>query len=213
MSIELVMLSNHLILCHPLLLLPSVFPGIRVFSSEWAVHIRWPKYWSFCFSISPSNEYQGCFPLGSTGLISCSTRDSQETLIINRVSDMIELYVYLSVHPASHPVTSHLINHPFVHPFIHPSTHLTNHLSSIHLVNHSQTHHLPTADLFTFYLLCTRPVAGEDEAKMNNTISLPSRNSQSSWRDREMNFQLQRRWVLIVAVSPGHCRTSAQPGC
>ena len=135
------MLSNHLILCHPLLLLPSVFPSIRVFSNEWALRIRWPKYWSFCFSISPSNEYQGCFPLGSTGLISCSTRDSQETLIINRVSDMIELYVYLSVHPANHPVTSHLINHPFVHPFIHPSTHLTNHLSSIHLVNHSQTHH------------------------------------------------------------------------
>ena len=77
--------SNHLILCHPLLLLPSVFPSIRVFSNEWAVRIRWPKYWSFCFSISPSNEYQGCFPLGSTGLISCSTRDSQETLIINSV--------------------------------------------------------------------------------------------------------------------------------
>ena len=59
MSIELVMPSNHLILCHPLLLLPSVFPSIRVFSSESIVHIRWPKYWSFSFSISPSNEYSG----------------------------------------------------------------------------------------------------------------------------------------------------------
>ena len=49
--------SSHLILCHPLLLLPSVFPSIRVFSSESALHIRWPKYWSFSFSISPSNEY------------------------------------------------------------------------------------------------------------------------------------------------------------
>ena len=51
------MLSNHLILCHSLLLLPSIFPSIRVFSNESAVHIRWPKYWSFSFSISPSNEY------------------------------------------------------------------------------------------------------------------------------------------------------------
>ena len=58
-SIELVMPSNHLILCHPLLLLPSVFPSIRVFSSESALCIKWPKYWSFSFSISPSNEYSG----------------------------------------------------------------------------------------------------------------------------------------------------------
>ena len=59
MSIESVMPSNHLILCHPLLLLPSIFPNIRVFSSESALCIRWPKYWSFDFSISPSNEYSG----------------------------------------------------------------------------------------------------------------------------------------------------------
>ena len=59
MSIELVMPSSYLILCRPLLLLPSVFPSIRVFSNESALHIRWPKYWSFCFSISPSNEYSG----------------------------------------------------------------------------------------------------------------------------------------------------------
>ena len=59
MSIELVMLSNHLVLCHPLLLLPSVFPSIRVLSSESVLPSRWPKYWSFTFSISPSNEYSG----------------------------------------------------------------------------------------------------------------------------------------------------------
>ena len=59
MSIELVMPSNHLILCHPLLLLPSVFPSIRVFSNESVLPIKWPKYWSFSFSISPSNEYSG----------------------------------------------------------------------------------------------------------------------------------------------------------
>ena len=63
MSIELVMPSNHLILCRPLLLLPSIFPSIRVFSNESVLHIRWPKHWSFSFSISPSNEY--------SGLISC----------------------------------------------------------------------------------------------------------------------------------------------
>ena len=58
-SIELVMPSNHLILCGPLLLLPSIFPTITVFSSESALRIRWPKYWSFSFNISPSNEYSG----------------------------------------------------------------------------------------------------------------------------------------------------------
>ena len=59
MSIESVMPSNHLILCRPLLFLPSIFPNIRVFSNESALHIRWPKYWSFSFSISPSNEHPG----------------------------------------------------------------------------------------------------------------------------------------------------------
>ena len=59
MSIESVMPSNHLILCRPLLLLPSIFPSIKVFSSESVLRIRWPKYWSFSSSISPSNEYSG----------------------------------------------------------------------------------------------------------------------------------------------------------
>ena len=59
MSIESVRPSNYLILCHPLLLLPSIFPSIRVFSSELTLHIRWPKYWNFSFNISPSNEYSG----------------------------------------------------------------------------------------------------------------------------------------------------------
>ena len=59
MSIKSVMPSNHLILCHPLLFLPSIFPSIMVFSNELTPHIRWPKYWSFSFSISPSSEYSG----------------------------------------------------------------------------------------------------------------------------------------------------------
>ena len=59
MSIESVMPSSHLILCHPFLFLPSIFPSIRIFSNESALHMRWPKYWSFSFSISPSNEHPG----------------------------------------------------------------------------------------------------------------------------------------------------------
>ena len=71
MSMESVMPSNHLILCCPLLL-PSIFPSIRIFSNESVLHIRWPKYWSFSFSVSPSNEYSGLisFRIGLTGLIS-----------------------------------------------------------------------------------------------------------------------------------------------
>ena len=74
MSVESVMPSNHLILCRPLLLLPSIFPSIRVFSSESVLHISWPKYWSFSFSISPSNEYSGLISLGWTGWISLQSK-------------------------------------------------------------------------------------------------------------------------------------------
>ena len=67
MSIELVMPSNHLILCRSILLLPSIFPSIRVFSNESVLHIKWAKYWSFSFNISPSMNIQDWFPLGQTG--------------------------------------------------------------------------------------------------------------------------------------------------
>ena len=77
-SRESVMTSNHLILCHPLLLLPSIFPSIRVFSKDSVLCIRWPKYWSFSFSISPSNEYSGLISFKMVWS-SCSPRDSQET--------------------------------------------------------------------------------------------------------------------------------------
>ena len=73
MSIESVMPSSHLILCHPIFLLPSIFPSIRVFY-ESALHIRWPKYCSFSFSISLSNEYSGLIPLGWTGWISLQSK-------------------------------------------------------------------------------------------------------------------------------------------
>ena len=81
MCIESVMPSNHLILCRPILLLPSIFPSIRVFSSESALRIRWPKYWSFSFSIGPFNEYSGFFSLWEWLIWSpCCPRDSKQTL-------------------------------------------------------------------------------------------------------------------------------------
>ena len=80
MSFELVISSNHLILCCPLLLPASIFPSIKVFSNESVLHIRWPKHWSFSFNISPSNEYSGLisFRMGLVGS-PCSPRDSQES--------------------------------------------------------------------------------------------------------------------------------------
>ena len=74
MPIKLVIPSNHLILCCPLLFLPSIFPSIRVFSNELVLGIRWPKYWSFSFNISPSKNIQDWFPLGWTGWISLQSK-------------------------------------------------------------------------------------------------------------------------------------------
>ena len=78
-SIELVMPSKHFILCHPLLLLPSNFPSIRVFSNESALCIRWPNYWSFSFSISPSNEYSGLISFRIDWFDLFAAKDSQES--------------------------------------------------------------------------------------------------------------------------------------
>ena len=80
MSIESVMPSSHLILCHPLFLLPSIFPSIKVSSNESALHIRWPKYWSLSFNISPSNEHSGLISFRVDWLdLLASPRDSQES--------------------------------------------------------------------------------------------------------------------------------------
>ena len=83
MSIELVMPSNHLTLCHPLLslLLPSTFPSIRVFSKESALHIRWPKHWNFSFSISPSNEYSGLISFGMDWLDLLAVQGTLKSLL------------------------------------------------------------------------------------------------------------------------------------
>ena len=81
MSIELVMPSNHLILYRPLILLPSIFPSIRVFSNESALHIRWPKYWSFSFSISPYNEHPGLISFGMAWLDLLAVQGTLKSLL------------------------------------------------------------------------------------------------------------------------------------
>ena len=103
MSIESVMPSNHLILCHPLLLLPSVFPSVRVFSSESALLIRWSKYWRFSFSISPSNEYSGLISFRVDWLeIPCCPRHSQESSTTPQFKS-INRHSAFSIVQLSHP--------------------------------------------------------------------------------------------------------------
>src|SRR5574337_532227 len=85
MSIELVMPSNHLILCPPLLL-PSIFPSIRVFSSESSLHIRWPKYWSFSFNISPSNKHPGLISRWMDGLELLAVQGTLKSLLQHHCS-------------------------------------------------------------------------------------------------------------------------------
>jgi len=88
MSIELVMPSNRCILCHPLLLLPSIFPSIRVFSNESVLRMRWPKYWSFSFSISPSNEYSGLISFRMDWLTSLQSKGRSKMGTIKDRNDM-----------------------------------------------------------------------------------------------------------------------------
>ena len=86
MSIESVMSSNHLILCRPLLLLPSIFPSIRVFSNESALLLRWPKYWSFSFSLSPSNEHPGLISFRMDWLELLAVQGTLKSLVQHHIS-------------------------------------------------------------------------------------------------------------------------------
>ena len=86
MSIESGMPSNHLILCHPLFLLPSIFPSIRVFSNESVLRIRWPKYWNFSFSISPSNEYSGLISFRMDWLDLLAEQGTVKSLLQHHIS-------------------------------------------------------------------------------------------------------------------------------
>ena len=109
MSIEWVMPSNHPILCHPLLLLPFIFPSIKVFSNESVLHIRQPKYWSFSFNISPSNEHPGQM-MSNEHLLQdrlvgspCSPRDSQESSPIPQFKSINFLHSAFFIVQLSHP--------------------------------------------------------------------------------------------------------------
>ena len=104
MSIESVMTSNNLILCHPLLLLPSIFPSIRVFSNESVLCIRWPKYWSFSFSISPSNEYSGLTSLRMDWLDLLAVQGTPKSLLQHHSSKASILqYSAFFIVQLSHP--------------------------------------------------------------------------------------------------------------
>ena len=108
MSIESVMPSNHLILCYPLLL-PSIFPSIRIFSNKLVLSIRWPKYWSFSISISPSNEYSGLILVGYP----CSPRDSQESSPIPQFRSTNSSALSFLYGPTLTSIHDHWKNHSF----------------------------------------------------------------------------------------------------
>ena len=115
MSIESVMPSNNLILCCPLLLLSSIFPSIRVFSNESALCIRWPKYWSFSFNISPSNQYTGLIFLGVDWLVGspCSPRDSQESPPTSQFKSIKSLVLSFLYSPILTYIHDYWKNHSF----------------------------------------------------------------------------------------------------
>ena len=112
MSIESEMPSNHFILCHPLLFLPSIFPSIRVFSKESALHIRWPKYWSFSFSVSPSNEYSRLTSF-RIDWFPCSPRDSQESSPAPQFNSINYLALSLLYDPPLTSIHDYWKNHRF----------------------------------------------------------------------------------------------------
>ena len=114
LSIESVILSNHLILYHPLLLLPSIFLSIQVFSNDLALHIRWPKYWSFSFNISPSNEYSGLssFRIDWFHLLA-SPRHSQESSPTPQFESISSLVLSLLSGPALISVHDYWKNYSF----------------------------------------------------------------------------------------------------
>ena len=130
MSMKVVMPSNHLLLCHPLLLLPSIFPSIKVFSNESDLCIRWPKYWSLSFSISPSNEYSGLISfLGWTGLISLQSKGLSRVFSSATVWKHQLFGAQLSLQSNSH-IHDYWKNHSFEYMDIIISIHYSKDLGS-----------------------------------------------------------------------------------
>jgi len=111
MSIESEMPSNHLILCRPLLLLPSIFPSLRVFSSELALRIRWPKYWSFSFNMSPSNEYPGLISFRMDWLDLLAVQGTQESSPIPQFKSINSLALNFLYSPTLTSIHDHWKNH------------------------------------------------------------------------------------------------------
>ena len=107
MSTESVMLSKHFILCHTLLLLPLIFPSMRVFSSKLVVSIRWPKYWSFSLSISPSSEYSGLV------WSPCCPKDSQESFLVPQFEGIDSSVLRLLYSPTFTSIHAYRKNHSF----------------------------------------------------------------------------------------------------
>ena len=113
MSIRLVMPSNNLILCRPLLSLPSIFLSIRVFSNESVLHIRWPKYWSFSFSISPSNEYSGLISFGIDSFDCLAVQGTLKSLLNTTVQKHQFFSAQLLYGPTFTSIHDHWKNHSF----------------------------------------------------------------------------------------------------
>ena len=115
MSIESVMPSSHLIPCHPLLLLPSIFPSIRVFSDESVLHIRWPRYWSFSFSISPSNEYSGLISFRMDWLDLLAVQGTLKSLLQHHSSkaSILRHSAFLDYSPALTSIHDYWKSHSF----------------------------------------------------------------------------------------------------
>ena len=113
LSIELVMPSNHLILYHPVLLLPSIFPSIRVSSNESVLYIRWPKYWSFSFSISPSNEYSGLTSFRMDWLDLLAVQRTLKNLLQHRSSKASSLVLSFLFSPTLTSIHDYWKNHNF----------------------------------------------------------------------------------------------------
>ena len=111
MSIKSVMPSRHLILCHPFLLLPSIPPSIRVFSNKSTLHLKWPKYWSFSFSISPSNEHSGDVPLGWTDWISLQSKGLAESSPAPQFKSINSSVLSLLHNPTLTSIHDHRKNH------------------------------------------------------------------------------------------------------
>ena len=145
MSIESVILSNHLIFCHPLLLLPSIFPSIRVFSNESVLHIRWPKYWSFSFNSSPFNEHTGLISFRMDWLDLLAVQGILKSLLQHHSSKASILWrsAFFTVQP-SHPYmttgkTIALTRWTFVDKV---TSLLFNMLSSLVITFHPRSKHL-----------------------------------------------------------------------